>query len=63
MSGQDCAAGSTGCCEAQPFGVQEHPHLTPVGLDSACRQVRYQAARGERAFVDARPHPLGLFAD
>ena len=48
--------------EAQPLGVQKHPHHTPVCLDATRSQLRCQAARGERAFGHPRPQPLGVLA-
>jgi hypothetical protein len=62
MSRRDCSAGSTIFFEAHPFGMQEKPHRTPIGLDAARGQLRGQAACRKRPRRDPRAQPIRTFA-
>ena len=45
--------------EAQPFGVDEHPHRLGMGLDPALGQLRRQPLQRERTGADPLSKPLG----
>src|ERR1700722_13660597 len=58
-SGRVCSSGSTVFFEAQPLGVDEHPHRPRLSLDPPLSQFGDQAPQRERARGDPLAQPLG----
>jgi hypothetical protein len=62
LSRHVCPSARNGFFEAQPLGVNEHPHRARMRLDPPFGQFGRQALQGERPGCDAHPQPVGAIA-